>query len=87
MDLFKPNIPNLGKLWRVKVAMDMLVYFMSIWFNFQAIWHILWPIWYSFPPFWFIFTRFGILCQEKSGNPALLVTLLSGGQTANLGCR
>jgi hypothetical protein len=35
-----------------------------------AIWYILWPlgnlvaVWYSFP-------RFGILCQEKSGNPAL----------------
>jgi hypothetical protein len=32
-------------------------------------------IWYIFWPFgnvvliWFIFTRFGILCEEKSGNP------------------
>jgi hypothetical protein len=36
---------------------------------FTVSWYILWPfgnvavIWYSFP-------RFGILCQEKSGNPA-----------------
>jgi hypothetical protein len=35
---------------------------------FTAIWYILWPfgnvvvIWYTFP-------SFGILCQEKSGNP------------------
>jgi hypothetical protein len=34
------------------------------------------PIWYtlcsfvSFAVIWYIFTRFGILSQEKSGNPA-----------------
>jgi hypothetical protein len=39
---------------------------------FTVIWYILWPfgnvvvIWYSFP-------RFGILCQEKSGNPGTYI--------------
>jgi hypothetical protein len=37
--------------------------------NFPAIWNMLWPFG-IFPQFWYIFTRFGMLCQEKSGNPA-----------------
>jgi hypothetical protein len=43
---------------------------------FTAIWYILWPfgnvvvIWYMFP-------RFGILCQEKSGNTVLDRTQMS----------
>jgi hypothetical protein len=42
----------------------------------MAIWYILWPfgnvvvIWYMFP-------RFGILCQEKSGNTVLDRTQMS----------
>jgi hypothetical protein len=54
------------------------------------VWYILWPfgIYYGylvhFWPFsklvaiWCIFPRFGILCQEKSGNPALLCLLING---------
>jgi hypothetical protein len=34
----------------------------------MAIWYILWPFGY-FVVIWYIFPRFGILCQEKSGNP------------------
>jgi hypothetical protein len=26
-----------------------------------------------FPPFWYIFTQFGVINQEKSGNPAHLI--------------
>jgi hypothetical protein len=37
--------------------------------NFPAIWHILW-LFGIFYPVWYIFTRFGMLYQEKSGNPA-----------------
>jgi hypothetical protein len=54
-----------------------------IWVNFwdEKGWYILWPsgIYYGyfvhFCPFcnlvaiWYIFPRFGMLCQEKSGNP------------------
>jgi hypothetical protein len=34
----------------------------------RAIWYILWPLGNSVA-IWFISPRFGILCQEKSGNP------------------
>jgi hypothetical protein len=33
-----------------------------------AIWYILWSFG-SFVVIWLIFTHFGILCQDKSGNP------------------
>jgi hypothetical protein len=52
--LFSNQNPNLGKFWR---ALDwkMLMYFM-------AIWNIFWT-------FWIFSDRFGIMHQEKSGNP------------------
>jgi hypothetical protein len=34
----------------------------------SAIWYILWPFG-NFVVIWHMFPRFGILCQEKSGNP------------------
>jgi hypothetical protein len=34
-----------------------------------VIWHILWPFG-NIMVIWYIFPRFGILCQQKSGNPA-----------------
>jgi hypothetical protein len=36
---------------------------------FTVIWHILWPFG-NVVVIWYIFPRFGILCQEKYGNPA-----------------
>jgi hypothetical protein len=36
---------------------------------FTAIWYNLWPFG-NVDAFWYIFPRFGILCLEKSGNPA-----------------
>jgi hypothetical protein len=33
-----------------------------------AIWNIQWPFG-KLVAMWYIFTRFGMLCQEKSGNP------------------
>jgi hypothetical protein len=36
---------------------------------FRVIWYILWPFG-NVVVIWYIFPRFGILCQEKSGNPA-----------------
>jgi hypothetical protein len=57
---FKPKNPNLGKFWRV-LQWKILVYFM-------AIWYILWPFG-IFMFIWYQFSRFGILYQEKSGNP------------------
>jgi hypothetical protein len=34
----------------------------------MAIWYNLWPFG-NVVAIWYIFPRFGILCQEKSGNP------------------
>jgi hypothetical protein len=34
-----------------------------------AIWHILWPFG-NLATIWYIIHCFGILCREKSGNPA-----------------
>jgi hypothetical protein len=46
-----------------------------IWVNFEGLWNgECWVIWNILRPFgnllviWYIFPRFGILCQEKSGN-------------------
>jgi hypothetical protein len=51
-------------LWPFGIFYGHLVYFM-------AIWYILWSfgIFYGHLVIWYIFPPFGILCQEKSGNP------------------
>jgi hypothetical protein len=65
---FQTKITKLGKFWRA-LEWNRLVYSM-------AIWNLLWFFWYILSPFGnlvaivYIFPRFGILCQEKSGNPA-----------------
>jgi hypothetical protein len=40
---------------------------------FTVNWYILWPFG-NVVVIWYIFLRFGILCQEKSGNPGLAVS-------------
>jgi hypothetical protein len=57
---FQTKTPNLGKFWRA-LEWKIFVYFMPIW-------NILWPFG-NFVVIWHMFPRFGILCQEKSGNP------------------
>jgi hypothetical protein len=37
---------------------------------FTVIWYVLW-VFGNVVVIWYIFPRFGILCQEKSGNPGL----------------
>jgi hypothetical protein len=64
---FQTKNPNLGKFWRV-LQWKMLVHFMSIWsilrpleiFNGRLVYFVV---------SWNIFPRFGMLYQEKSGNP------------------
>jgi hypothetical protein len=51
---FQTKNTNLGKFWRV-LQWKLLVYFVAIWKHFMVI--------------WYIFPRFGMLHQEKSGNP------------------
>jgi hypothetical protein len=62
MVCFQTKNPNLGKSWRA-LEWKMLVYF-------TVIWYILWSFG-NVVVIWNIFPRFGILCQEKSGNPAM----------------
>jgi hypothetical protein len=38
---------------------------------FTAIWYFSWPFG-NLVVNWYIFPRFGILCQEKSGNPGFV---------------
>jgi hypothetical protein len=64
MVCFQTKNPSLGKLWR---ALDwkMFIYFM-------AIWNFLWRFGIfndHFVFIWYIFSGFGIMYQEKSGNP------------------
>jgi hypothetical protein len=54
MVYFQTKYPNMGKFWSV-LQWKMLVNFMSIWSFFTAILVYL--------------SRFGMLCQGKSGNP------------------
>jgi hypothetical protein len=57
-------------LWPFGIFYGHLVYFMVIWNILPtAIWYILWPIGNGVVR-WPIFHRFGIMCQENSGNPA-----------------
>jgi hypothetical protein len=53
--------------------------------HFKVIWYILWPFG-NVVVIWYIFPRLGILCQEKSGNPALgaLYVLASNSVLANV---
>jgi hypothetical protein len=58
---------NLGKFWRVFLR-EILEYLMTIWSILRPL-----EIFYGhleyFVVIWYIYPRFGILDQEKSGNP------------------
>jgi hypothetical protein len=70
---FQSKNPNLGKIWR-SLDWKMFIYFI-------VIWNILLPLrifndhWVHFVFIWYIFYGFGIMCQEKSGNPVRRVWL------------
>jgi hypothetical protein len=68
MVCFQTKNPKLGKFWRV-LQWKILVYFMTIWSILLPL-EILYGHLAYFAVIWYIFPRFGILCQEKSGNPA-----------------
>jgi hypothetical protein len=68
MVCFQTKNPNLGKLWRV-LLWKILGYFLTIWSILRPL-----EIFYGHLVYivviWYILPRFGILDQEKSGNPA-----------------
>jgi hypothetical protein len=59
--------PNLGKFWRV-LQCKVLVYFMAISFIVLPF-GIFCGNLVNFTVVWYIFSRFGVLFQDKSGNP------------------
>jgi ABC-type uncharacterized transport system permease subunit len=64
---FLTQNPSSGILRRT-VEWKMLLNIPVIWHILQAFGYILWAFGYVVV-IWYIFTRFGILYQEKSGNP------------------
>jgi hypothetical protein len=60
MVIFQTKNSNVGKFWRV-LQWQMLVYIVAICYILCPFGMIL----------WYIFSQFGMLYQEKSGNPGL----------------
>jgi hypothetical protein len=69
MVCFQTKNPNLGKFWRV-LHWKMLVYFMDTWFILRSFLKFYGHLVYVVPGNLVYFSRFGILYQEKSVNPA-----------------
>jgi hypothetical protein len=69
MVYFQTKNPNLGKFWRV-LQWKTLLYFMYIGSILQPFGIKLYEHLVYFVVIRYIFTRFGILYQDKSGNPA-----------------
>jgi hypothetical protein len=69
MVCFQTKNPTLGKFWRV-LQWKILGSFMTIWSIFRPL-KIFYVHLVYFVVIWYISTCFGILYQEKSGNPAL----------------
>jgi hypothetical protein len=65
---FQTKNPNLDKLWRALHRMEIAGIFYGHLVYFTVFWYILWQFGNALV-IWEIFPRFGILCQEKSGNP------------------
>jgi hypothetical protein len=77
MVCFQTKNPNLGKFWRV-LEWKILVYFRTIWSILRQL-EIFYGRLVYFVVAWYIFPRFGILYQEKSGNPDPKYICIGGG--------
>jgi hypothetical protein len=67
MVCFQTKNPNLGKFWRI-LQWEMLVYSMDTW-SISRSFVIFYGHLVKFVVIWYIFPGFGILYQEKYGNP------------------
>jgi hypothetical protein len=67
MVYFQTKDPNLGQFWSA-LDLTMLIYFMPI-SNILRTFVIFYDHWVHFVFIWYIFSVFGIMHQEKSGNP------------------
>jgi hypothetical protein len=72
MVYFLTKNPNLGKFWRA-LNWKMLIYCMATW-NILLAFGIFCDHLEHFVFIWLIFSGFGIMYQEKSGNPAFRST-------------
>jgi hypothetical protein len=66
--ILKPKNPKLGKFWRA-LQRKVFAYFMAIW-SFLFSFGIFCGNLAHFMIISYIFSRFGVLCKEKSGDPA-----------------
>jgi hypothetical protein len=71
MVYFQAKNPNLGKFWRA-LYWKMLIYFMAIW-NILRTFGLLHDRLVQFVLICYIYSGFGIIHEEKSGNPASYV--------------
>jgi hypothetical protein len=85
MVCFQTKNPNLGKFWRA-LGWKLFVYFMAPW-NILLTFGIFNDHLAHFMFIWYIISGFGIMCQEKSGNPASTWGQDSGNFVANLSLR
>jgi hypothetical protein len=69
MVCFQTNNPNLGKFWR-GLDWKVLIYCLTIWSILRPL-EIFYGHLVYFVVIRYIFPRFGMLYQEKSGNPDL----------------
>jgi hypothetical protein len=77
MVYFQTKNPDSSNFWRA-LEWKMMVYSIFIWnIHITAIWYILWPFG-NLEAIWDILHRFGILCQEKSGNPGYISEMTGG---------
>jgi hypothetical protein len=79
MVCFQTKNPDLGKFWRV-LLWKIFVYCMTIWSILRPL-EILFDHLVYFVVIWYIFLHFGILDQEKSGNPDMEMERGAGGVT------
>jgi hypothetical protein len=70
MVYFQTKNPNLGNYWSA-LDWNTLVYFTAVWSTLR-IFGILFGDLVHFVFIWYIFSSFGIMQQEKSGNPECL---------------
>jgi hypothetical protein len=70
MVYFQTKKPNLGNFWRVLGRIENADIFNAHLEYVMAIWYIVWSFGNSVV-IYYNFLSFGILCHEKSGNPAL----------------
>jgi hypothetical protein len=78
MVCFQTKNPNLSKFWWV-LLLIILVYFMTIWSILRPL-EICYGHLVYFVVIWYIFPHFGILYQEKSGNPDRQVNVADGAE-------